>query len=436
MTLNTNKAKGGFLKKFTKSRDGNVSVLTAVTLLLAVTVTALAVDVTRIMQASSKLIALNDMAALAAINGDSKSLSERKRVYEDIMEIGLVNSPEITGYDYDLSIEDDGVNQVLVATSRSKAELLFPLAGQSERYVTAHSEVTVGKEFTEVTLVLDISTSMKGSRLVELKKSAKEFIDKLINEQDLQGRVSVAVVPFGGSVRLPSDLEYLLIPPSTTEHWIGDKWNGCVVTSPVDYASGLTPQHKLEFMPDFYGWDNNWCPEPGNELMGLSTDKEALSDRIDTLSLSDGTATDIGVSWGLATLDPKWRTKIKDVNNTSPRDFNARTKKIMVVMADGGVTGQRLPVEKDMRGSLPYQTRNKTSTTSEAENGYYNICDLTKDKGITVYTVGFEINHPTRLQRLQTCGSGDTYNYEVRSGELGNAFLDIASSISGIRLSK
>lgn len=426
----------GFLKNFLTSRDGNISVLTAISMLVIVPMTAIAIDSTRLMQASSKLKNLNDMAALAATTGQNKTIQERKKVYENIMELGLQNSSEVSGYEYELSIQDNDLTQVLVASSKSKANLLFPLANSETKFVTAHSEVTVGKEFVEIALVLDISTSMEGPRMVELKRSAQEFMDVIMGDQAAQGRVSISLVPFGGTVRLPEDLETLLIPPATTDKWVNGEWNGCLSIPTADYVSGVTPQHELEYMPDFYAWANPWCPEQGNELMGLSRNKAELSNRIDTLSLSDGTGTDIGVTWGLATLDPIWRNEIKGGNSNAPRDFHPQTKKIMVVMADGGVTNQRLPLENDMVGAPPFKTKNEVNATVEAENGYQNICELTKNKGIEIYTVGFQIVKKAKLEMLQSCGTSEAHNFEAKSGQLSTAFLNIASSISGIRLSK
>ena len=432
MTLKIN----NFFKPFLKSRDGNVVILAAMTMGLVALLVAVGVDSTRLVQASTKLKALNDMAALAATTGQNKTLAERKAVYESIMETGITNSSEITGYTYVFDFEDDGFTKVLNVTAHSEANLFFPMTRGQGKQVGAHSEVTLGGEFVEISLVLDISTSMEGARIIELKKSTKEFIKLMLEDKGLEDRVSMAIVPFGGTVKLPNDLQNMLIPPATTGDWVNNTWNGCLVISPVDYAAGITPQHRLEYMPDFKGWKNPWCPESGNELIGLSTNKTQLTNRIDSLTLSDGTATDIGVAWGLATLDPMWRNQMQGVDIKTPRDFNVRTKKIMIVMADGGITNQRLPIAQDKTGSPPYRTSNETNTISDAENGYRRVCELSKTKGVEVFTIGFQISSQNRLASLQNCGTSAMHNYQAEQGQLSAAFENIANSITSLRLSQ
>ncbi len=426
----------GLFKRFLQSKDGNFGIMVAVIISMIVLVVAVAVDSSRLVQASTKLKALNDMAAFAATEGQNKSLSERKKVYELFMESGLANSPELKGYEYDLAYETNGLSAVLTASSRSEAQLFFPVTRGDAKFVSAHSEITVGREHVEVSLVLDISTSMDGSKIIELQNSARDFIQTLMSNQAIQGRVSIAIVPYGGSVRLPSDLSYMLTPSADTSHWIGGQWNGCLSTSPIDYSAGLTPQLRLEIIPDFFSWQNNWCPDAGNELVGLSKNETALLNKIDNFTLSDGTATDIGVAWGLATLDPLWRHQIQGVNGNTPRNFNERTKKFMIVMTDGGITGQRLPRTNELVGALPYHTQNETNTRDDANNGYQGICDLTKSKGIEVYTIGFQLNTPQKVSRLQYCGTSAAHNYEADLGQLSSVFQNIAISISGLRLSQ
>lgn len=426
-------------KRFLASKDGTFAVMASVGMFVIVLVVAVAIDSTRLMQASSKLRSINDMAAIAATEGQNRSLSERKAIYEKVMQNGIDISDEITGYTYDLTFSDDGLNTILSATSRSEAELFFPVTrGTEGKFVTAHSEVTVGREYIEISLALDISTSMQGQRIIELQKAATDFVEIILDNEENAGRVSVAIIPFGGTVLLPDNLETMLTPPPTTEHWVDEEWNGCLAMSPIDYASGITPQHKLTYLPHFYAFTKNnpWCPKAGNKMVGLSTDKTMLIDKISSLTLSDGTGTDIGVAWALATLDPRWRNQIDGVNQSSPRDFNARTRKIMVVMADGGITGQRTPSDSELNGNLPFKVKNQTNTTAEAQNGYQDICNLTKSRGVEVYTVGFQITQQHKLNQLQICGTSQAHNYEVNLGELSSAFENIAASISGLRLSE
>ena len=225
-----------------------------------------------------------------------------------------------------------------------------------------------------------------------------------MDNETIQGRVSIAVVPYGGSVKLPNDLNYLLNPPATTQHWIGGQWNGCLSTTPLDYVTGLTPARRLDYMPDFsaYQQANNWCPRAGNEMVGLSKNRNNLLSKIDGLTLSDGTGTDIGVAWGLAVLDSRWRGQIQGVTGGSPRNHNARTKKIMVVMTDGRITGQRFPTGSELTGPPPFRAANYNNIADDANTGFQTICDFSKTKDVEIYTIGFCLLYTSPSPRDRT----------------------------------
>ena len=429
------------LKQYSKSNEGNFALIAAIFIFVIVLVVAVAIDTARLTQASTKLKDLTDNAAFAAAEGQNRSLSEREAIFEEMMRIGIENSSELSVmYDYDLTYDANNAADVLTATSRAEAKLFFPMTRGNGKFVSALSEVTAGREQVEVALVLDISNSMDGPKIVELQNAATSFVQTLMGNQDIEGRVSIAIIPYGGSVRLPSDLNFMLNQPAPTQHWIGNQWNGCLSTSPFDYKTGITPQDRLAFLPDFtsFAEQNGWCPPAGNEMIGLSDNETTLIDKIAGLTLSDGTATDIGTAWGLAALDPRWRGQIQGMTHGSPRNFNARTKKIMIVMTDGGITGQRYPTVSELAsGTTPVHTSNEISTGVEAHKGYEDICDLIRTRDIETHTISFDLSgDPLRVERLQYCGTSAAHNHEADLGQLTTTFENIAASIQSLRLSR
>ncbi|MEP1230692.1 MAG: VWA domain-containing protein [Litorimonas sp.] len=427
-------------KNFTKSKDGSVAILSAVTLVMIVLAVGIAIDFSRLTESSQKLKNLTDGAVLAVARAEGETVAEREKIFETYMDAGVESSKEITGYEYTLNVVETSGSTTVTATSRSKSELFFTNITGGEKFVSAESEVITGKEFIEVVLVLDISTSMAGQRIIEMQNSAKNFVETLSNNASIEDRISISVVPFGGTVRLPSELEFLLDPPTTNEHWVDGNWNGCLATEPSDYAVALSPNNRHSFVPDFtiFGNTNPACPGPGNELVGLSTDPAPLLQTIDALTLSDGTGTDVGMAWGYAMLDPRWRRRLTGVALSSPRGFNTHTQKIIVLMSDGGVTGQYSPLTSELTGTPPYRSNNIVVQESETEQGFRSICDLSKGKGVEIYTVGLLITRQDDLNNLQSCGTSASYNYESGLGDLGSVFQGIANSIvaSGVRLSR
>lgn len=421
-----------------KDESGNMSIMAAAFMLLSVMLIGYTIDMTRMTQSSAKLKSLNDNAALAATLDFNKTLAERKEIFETVMNQGMLNSKEVSEYEYDLSFVETDYTITLEATSTAKTDLFFPLSEGETKSVTAFSEVIAGKETIEVALVLDISSSMNGTRIAELKKASENFITILLENVEIRDRVFISIVPYGGTVRLSDAYKNMLIQPDEIIHWENETWNGCFDMLPDDYDGGILPTDNFEYLPHFYVWNKNnpWCPNPGNEMVELTNDKDTLLDTLNNFTLSDGTGTDIGVAWGFASLDPRWRGKVSGADDSMPKDFNDKTKKIMIVMTDGGITAQYYPKDSQMTGSLPYFTKSRISKGGEATGGFLDTCDLAKDENIEVYTVGFLMRNASQINTLKACSSGETYHHEADLGELEGVFEKLANSVTSLRLTQ
>ena len=427
-----------FVQFFRSAIDGSISILGASLMLLMVAAVAISIDSSRLVQASANLKSLNDMAAIAATKEPDLTIEERKAIYESLMQLSLKNNDKLSGFEYELSVSETEFLIVLNVKSRAQAGLFFPSTTGDGRYVSASSEVTIGKEHVEVALVLDISSSMTGGRLEQMQEAATTFIDILMTEATTADSISISIVPYGGTVKLPDDLQDMVNLPSTTEHWADGEWNGCLRMNTTDINGPILPDQTYEFLPDFYTWtkSNNWCPHDGNELIGLSNDADRLRETIADFTLSDGTGSDVGVAWGLATLDPQWRGELEGVDPRLPRDYNLSTKKIMVVMTDGGITRQNYPREVDFSGSLPYLTKTGDNTFNQSLAGFNEYCDLAKENDIEIFTVGLLLRNNNQINRLNACGTSDRHNFQSDLGDIVSVFNNLAESISALRLSR
>lgn len=425
------------LRRFTNDKEGSIAVMSTGVFLLCLLVAGITIDYARLTKISSTLEVLNDQAALAAAKDPGLSLAQREGIFEDFLEYNLGGHDGYQDYTYNLSYTENEYEIVLAVDTHVVADLLFYSNEDDPVEISASSEVTVGKEFVEVALVLDISTSMRGSRIIEMQAAAKTFISALLENPDTRERMSIALIPYGGTVRVPQEMRHMLIEPATTEHWLDGNWNGCFEGTTHNYSNGLAPGDRLGYLPTFsaYRYLNDWCPYEGSELMGLTNDQAKLEATVDSFLLSDGTGTDIGAAWGLATLDPEWRGEFPDTESELPRDYNEGTKKIMIIMSDGGITGQVFPKNSEM-DEHPYRSRNYISSDS-VHNGQYNdICDKAKDNDIEIYTIGFTITNVTHINRLKACATDDTNHYDAELGELETTFRTLANSVSPLRLSR
>jgi hypothetical protein len=307
----------------------------------------------------------------------------------------------------------------------------------------------------EISLVLDVSSSMNGARITNLRQASISFINQVLAD-DYVAATTVSLIPFGGTVRLPVAFHSYLVNTTTYTHPVNgyvlpvpadpSSWNGCLEMAPSDVSSiSLTPG-SLGLLPKFTVWHvpNPWCPSSSYaETVFLTNDKAALISRLNNFSssmLSDGTGTDVGTSWGVRALDPAWRGKLGAPSTAAsrPADFGDTTsRKFLIVMTDGGITGQIRP-KPGWSPPTPEHVGGSGSTTvysrTAALTSFHALCDHAKDNGVVVYTIAFQVTNPSHQNEMRTCASSPGHFYNVEGLDIDAAFSSIASQISALRL--
>ncbi|MEL7127251.1 MAG: hypothetical protein AAGK30_13505, partial [Pseudomonadota bacterium] len=74
-------------------------------------------------------------------------------------------------------------------------------------------------------------------------------------------------------------------------------------------------------------------------------------------------------------------------------------------------------------------------TSAQADTMLNNICDAAKDKGIVVWTVGFEVTNDS-FQVMQDCASSPSHAFRVEGIDIVEAFEAIAKQINQLRLTQ
>ncbi len=147
-------------------------------------------------------------------------------------------------------------------------------------------------------------------------------------------------------------------------------------------------------------------------VKALTTDKAALKAHINTFGTYAGTAGHVATAWSAYMISPEWNGFWgADVHNVAPYG-DPETIKAAVLMTDGEYNSNV----------------NWTSASAQA----LAICQEMKDKGIIVYTIGFDMstnpNDPAR-QMLQQCASPDKYYFPYNGTQLRQAFQEIGNSL-------
>ena len=428
------------LKRYAEDTQGNFSTLFVTGLSASLLLMGAVFDIALMIKSQNRLQNLTDGAALLALRYDG-DISEKEAFFVEYM-----NELIKTDDENPLSTKVEIVQTATSLTLSADVDVPYNFVMFEHTHgideVSASAEVSMGLQSVEIALVIDISSSMAGARLAEAKASAALFIDQVFQDEKLTDQVTVSIVPFGGTVRVPVGLKSLLTIPdegleSYSTNWIGEEWNQCFELDVVDVENGIDVDGSYRVLPDFYSWNQNnpWCPLKGNEFLSLTDDVEALHAKVNTLSLSDGTGTDHGMLWGYETLNDEWANEFPDGLEDTPATNNSETKKVLVLMTDGGITAQHFVRDQDKVGTPPYNSRRRARVSyNNSLNNFYTLCDQAKAQDIEIFTIGYTITRSNHIDPLRRCASSENNYLDAASGELESVFSGIAEGLSPVRI--
>ena len=430
-------------KQYKKNEDGNIAVMFVGSFLMLYLLVGTAVDVSMMHRSQAKLQDLTDAAALATLKfgGDTDDREAFFIEYVNLLSEQSNNSGPVTSKELIIQETDTAITLQAKVSTPHKLVLLDHFFNFD--HVVATTNVEIGIDHYEIALAIDISSSMAGARLREAKASTELFVEQLLSDASLTDRVSISLVPFGGTVRVPEELDTLLETPSEgleefSNYWIGGEWNQCFEYELSDISNGIDLDATYAATPDFWSWNktNPWCPLAGNEFVPLTDDLDTLIAKVDTLSLSDGTGSDHGMRWAFETLNHDWENRLPGGLEDTPAAHTDRTKKVIVFMTDGGITQQHYLLDSFRTGQPPFNSKRKKLTSySGSLNAFYSACDEAKDHDIEVYTIGYNLSTRRAEGELQNCATTTDHYIDASSGNLESVFAELADTISPLRLS-
>lgn len=329
------------LRVFAREESGALMVFGLIMFILMVAIGGLAVDVMRHEALRTRLQSTTDRAVLAAASLDQTA--DPVSVVDDYfakagMSDMLASRSAVTKL---------GFRHVEAQTAAVQNNFFMNMIGVKTLNVAATGAAEESISTIEVSMVLDVSASMaNNNRLVNLRSSGQDFIDKLMGDGTNQD-ISVSIVPYSGQVNAGSKL--LSYYNVSNEH----NYSNCVVFAPDDYASAALPTTEfLQREGHFDPWYTSANPQlrfcntdPKLEILPFANDKTILKSKIANLTLDGNTSIDMGVKWGAALLDPGTQPVIADLaaNGVVPALFadrpfsytNKNVQKVLVVMSDG-----------------------------------------------------------------------------------------------------
>lgn len=437
------------LKGLFSHEGGNVAVIVAFVFLPLLVIAGGATDIARHEAYRVTLQDGVDRAVLAAA-----SLTQVRPV-EDTVRDYLKTIDFID----DVALTFDSSNtlsrrQVTVTARYEMATAFLPLIGINTISVRAAGAAVEKRSNVELSLMLDFSGSMVGSKYTRLKSAATEFIDAILTEQS-KATTTISIVPYAGQVNVGASLFNRLVNlagfPARREHTNSSCFE---MRNNSDFGTGLISFVPRAQVPHFTVWNATnysanlnpaWCPSDDTSIAFMSNNAAFLKQRIADYRMYDGTGTAIAMNWGYMLLDPSsapLMSVLQGAGTVLPQ-FSGRpaafddpeTVKFLVLMTDGLITEQYTAKDK----TKPVRTANNYSEISNRNTNrdrLYKVCDAAKDNDVIVFTIGFEITNVNDQDEMRNCASSPSHFFAVSGLDISNAFRTIAASIHKVRLTQ
>ena len=338
-------------RDFWRRDDGSMTVFATIIFVLMVGIGGIAIDLMRFETQRVQLQSTLDRAVLAAA-AISQPLSPRSVVDNYLQTAGL------EGYRLRVTVDENASYRRVTARAEMDLPTFFMnMFGQPVLTAQANGAAEERVTNIEVSMVLDISGSMDvGNRMVNLRPAARNFVSTILapnNTPTGDKRVSVSLVPYDHAVNIGPALASVF--SLSDEH----SYSTCVRFFTNDFTfSGIDPTVPLQRMGHFDVANSVTDPVQrpacrrgtSGAIIPWAHDEAALHTAIDNLSPFGFTASDQGMRWAVALLDPTARPALAGLisNGTVHSDFAGRpatfsdpdTIKIVVLMTDGENTRQ------------------------------------------------------------------------------------------------
>lgn len=341
--------------RFSKRETGSLTILSLFIFMAMLIVCGTAVDLMLHERKRNKIQSVLDVAVLAAAS--ATQTRDRETVIDDYLTAFGLN-PD----DFAKAVGGDTTNLSADALGHLQTGTMFmKMVGYDSLNSAIASSAIEAISAVEISLVLDLSGTMRGERLANLRTAVSSFLDAVygvdcVEDGNCTDSVTVNVIPYSGSVN-PGPV---MAAYTGLQDW--HSWSSCAVLRPSSYDELGLPMGSTQQYPHYNMWHvedtsqelaYGWCPKAENEIMYAETNPQKIKDFVNGLQMFDGTGTDIGMKWGVSLLTPSSRDAMDQLivsgditgipTGSFPRDYSTNVLKVVVLMTDGMITPQLVP---------------------------------------------------------------------------------------------
>jgi Flp pilus assembly protein TadG len=390
---------------FAEDRRGTVAIIFALMSFAFLMVAGVAIDYSRVIHMNKRMMNAADAAALAAggalldgrLNDNEIELLAQnyfnKNMEQAGSSFGTFSEPEVT--------VDRAGGDIVIASVATVPMSITKIAGITEVRMPVNVATSFDQQDIELGLALDVTGSMRGTKLTDLKNAAKDLIDILMPDSGQSNRVRIGLAPYAASINAGSYAE-TVTGHSGGHNCVHERTGAERFTDAAPIGINMLKRR-----------DSMSCPSA--TVQALTDNKSLLKSSIDSYSASGRTAGHLGASWAWYLISPAWNAIWPSSGRPVEYGTNDTTKAV-ILMTDG-IFNQR------------YE-----STNGSSEAQARAVCADMKSKGVAVYSVAFQA--PSTAQALlQDCSSGSSFYYSAENGEeLRQAFTEIAKTLNNLRL--
>lgn len=459
---------------FARSEEGNMLVFGLCIFVVMLISSGMAIDFMRHENQRTLLQSTLDRAVLAAADLDQEN--DPTTIVQDYFA-----KSNLGDIDLDVTVDQGLIHRNVRAQAKTPVQSMFlNMVGIDKVDAPASGAAEERVNNVEISLVLDVSGSMGRTaqegglpKIAYLRESGQNFIDSILRPSTA-GRVSVSMVPYTGQTNAGANLmEYYNID-RVHDH------SSCIEFSDEDFTKAkIDFDDELEQVQHF-GWGSEantpiefpMCSnQPQDEIVAFQNSNADLNARIAAFEPRTNTAIHTAMKWAVEMLQPEFNSVVQGmigdglvnpVFASRPVAFDdPDTTKIIVLMTDGENVDQlRLPEfaydteeEREHWANNPFwyrgldgnyvnlnkiqSARFNTAGRDSADSNLNQICNVARDQGIVVFTIGFELGYSEHARDvLAACASSDAHAYEAEGVDLDATFSAVARTITQLRLTE
>lgn len=413
---------------FSRNESGNLTIIFGLSLLVFVIAAGLGIDLARVMDTKSRIVAAADAAALAA----GRALQDGRLTDADVTSAAekyflanVANGKTPFGTVKDVAATLDRSSGAVTVSANADVKMtLTAVAGFGTITVPVQSTAKFDSHDIELSLALDVTGSMGGNKIRALKTATRDLVEMLLPDGGTPNKVRIALAPYSSGVNAGNLANVATNGRST----------GCTFEREgTDPAGDQAPSTGNFLKSQGYGGVpvGATCPST-SKVIALTTDKRSLLDSVDAYGASGSTAGHVGVAWASYLVSPNWASAVGGAS--APAAYrDGKTIKAVVLMTDG--------LFNTLAG---VHYGDSSPEAAQSQQTAKSICQGLRDNGVTVYTVGFKLKdissqsqRAAAAQTLVDCAGSDLRYFDADDPtSLRDAFVAIAKQLNNLRLTQ